>query len=261
MKKSKTTVSVFLLALLSIIHARSQEIQRDALTTDQRQVTEYFPQDSLGLYSQGNIYMNDTTFYYTDWYIQLQGGANYAFTENIRNGPFAKGLSPSYALVIGKNFTPVWGMRLHVLGGGDQGRTYVDNRFSFHHISGVIEGTFNVTNFIRHVDEKGISRWNLTFMLGPGFTHTYDFDTDKVETPTRLKPTSHNHFMLYGGIELSYQMSERWNLGLEASTTWTRDKYNWIVYDRKFDGLLNLMLGVRYTLNTRTIKQKYDNSK
>jgi len=182
------------------------------------------------------------------WYIELQGGGSYTFAENIRNHSFGKGLAPTYAFSVGKNFTTQWGARLQMFGGGDKGRFFDESPFSFNHIGGLAAVTFNITNLIRKTDRGNESDWNLLLMLGPGVTHTYNFETDGSEFhENRLDLSSRNHFLLYGGAELSYRIAEQWDISLEANTSWTRDKYNGLVYKRKYDGLANLMLGIRYT--------------
>lgn len=186
------------------------------------------------------------------WYIQIQGGANYTFAENIRNHPFGKGLAPSYAFSVGKNFSTIWGARLQMIGGGDKGRFFDESPYSFNHIGGSAAVVFNLTNLIRNRERGNESNWNVMLLLGPGITHTYNFETDGAEHhENRLDLSSRNHFLLYGGIELSYRVAESWVISLEANTSWTRDKYNGLIYDRKYDGLGQLMLGVRYIFGNK----------
>ena len=88
------------------------------------------------------------------WYVQLQGGANYFFAENNRFESFGKGISYSYAFSVGKNFTPVWGARLQLSGGGDQGMHDAwegSPKYDFQHIGGIAAVTFNLTNCIRDI--------------------------------------------------------------------------------------------------------------
>lgn len=185
------------------------------------------------------------------WFVQAQGGGNYMFAENIRFDSFYKGTAMSYAVAAGKLFTPVWGMRMRLFGGGDKGKYYSTKGsgpgYSFSHIGGAAEVTFNLLNCFRdnEKEKEEQSPWDLYLMLGPGVVHTYNFDR-KGEEYDGLDTTPRNHFMLYGGAELLYRFDRHWGLSLEVSTGWMRDKYNGVVYDRGLDGHLNVLLGVKY---------------
>lgn len=187
-----------------------------------------------------------------EWYVQVQGGANAIICENMSDGPFSKRISPSYAVSVGKNFTTRYGLRLQLIGGGDKGRYYPNPDspyYSFKHFSGIVEGTLNVTNFIRTAKHGNESKWNVLFMFGPGLTYAYDYKDYNTAEVGKYKQdyTAHVYFLLYGGAELSYRFSPHWNVNLEASTSWTGDGYNGITFDRPLDALVNLMGGARYT--------------
>lgn len=187
-----------------------------------------------------------------EWYVQLQGGANAIICENMADGPFSKRISPTYAVSVGKNFTTRYGLRLQMIGGGDKGRYYPSEDspyYSFKHFSGIVEGTLNVTNFIRTAKRGDESKWNLLLMLGPGVTYAYDYKNYNTEYVGSYDQdyTARAYLLIYGGGELSYRFSSHWNVNLEASTTWTSDRYNGIKFDRPLDALVNLMGGVRYT--------------
>ena len=184
------------------------------------------------------------------WYVQLQGGANYFFAENNRFESFGKGISYSYAFSVGKNFTPVWGARLQLSGGGDQGMHDAwegSPKYDFQHIGGIAAVTFNLTNCIRGVKPgEETSPWNVLLMLGPGVMHTFDFNHVQ-ESYTGLDVEGRNHFLLYGGAEVSYQFNKHWNLNLEVSADMVRDKYNGVECEKDMEGHGHLLLGVRYT--------------
>lgn len=235
---SKKSLFVILFSFLFLNLLSAQEVERYNSTATPVSETDYFYRDSMKY--EGN----------EQWYIQIQGGGSYSIAENTRFGSFSDGLSPSYAFIVGKNFTTVWGIRLQALGGGDQGRFHSSKTsptFDFKHISGILQATFNITNFIRNAERGDESQWNLIFMGGPGITHTYDFSKEKVPANYPINTSSKNHFLLAFAIEFSYRASEHWNINLEANTSWAGDKYNGIDFDRPLDGMVNLLLGVRYT--------------
>lgn len=189
------------------------------------------------------------------WFAQVQGGGSYMCAENIRFGNFHKGMGASYALSVGKLFTPLWGMRMKLFGGGDKGKYFSDKNsdavYSFNHIGGIAEVSFNLLNCFRDNEKAWQSRWDLNLMLGPGIVHTYDFDRKGEEYAYGLNASSCNHFLLYGGAEVLYRLDRHWGFSLEASTEWMRDKYNGVVYGRELEGHLNVLLGVRYVFGEK----------
>lgn len=185
------------------------------------------------------------------WYVQVQGGGNYMAAENTRFVNFYRATALSYAISAGKNFSTLWGIRLQLTGGGDKGVYFPyqgdSPRYSFQHVGGIAEVTFNVTNFIRNAERGDESTWNVMLMLGPGVVHTYHFRRNGIDDYPLLDTSPRSHFLIYGGIEVSRQVDKNWNVNLEVSTDWMRDAYNGVVYDRPVEGHVNLLLGVRYT--------------
>lgn len=185
------------------------------------------------------------------WYVQVQGGGNYIVAENTRFVDFYRATALSYAVSAGKYFSTLWGVRLQLAGGGDKGVYYSRRndspRYGFRHIGGIAELTFNVTNFIRNAQRGDESKWNVLLMAGPGVVHTYRFRRNGIDDYPLLDTSPRNHFLVYGGIEVSRQVDAHWNVNLEASTAWMRDAYNGVVHGLSADGHINLLLGVRYT--------------
>lgn len=184
------------------------------------------------------------------WFAQVQAGGSYMCAENIRFGSFFKGTGASYAVSLGKFFTPVWGMRMKFFGGGDKGKYYSDKSseavYRFSHVGGTAEVMFDLLNCFRDGETAGQSRWDFNLILGPGVVHTYNFDRKGEEYAYGLNASPRNHFMLYGGAEVQYRLDRHWGLSLEAGTEWMRDEYNGVVYGRGLDGHLGVLLGVRY---------------
>lgn len=225
--KQKMWISVWLMSLLCIFQGYAQNEGSD--TTDK----------SDNRYSRKE-----------QWYMQVQGGANYLFAENNRFESFGKGISFSYAVSAGKNFTPVWGLRLQLAGGGDQGMYNAwegSPKYDFRHIGGTAAVTFDLTNCIRGVKPgEETSPWHVILMAGPGVTHTYNYDRSDPQS-VGLDSENRNHFLIYGGAEVSYQFDEHWNLNLEVSADLLRDKYNGVECEKDMEGHGHLLLGVRYT--------------
>jgi len=267
---------IFFFIIISSLHSMAQENKimienkyyqtpsdrKKSFPSSENEIIYTSKDSPLQEYEELTYYNEEkSTIYYTrheKWYFQAQSGGNYILAENIRYSSFKQGLSGSYAFSAGKNFSPAVGMRLQILGGGDKGRYYnkeIENspHYSFHHINGIAEVTINLINLAKNAKRGEESAWNFIVMLGPGVAHTYGFDKKGYEYPNPEKYNmnfdAHTNFLLYGGLEFSYNTSSNLNINLEANNCWMGDSYNGFINGKLIDGSINLMLGIRYTIN------------
>lgn len=197
------------------------------------------------------------------WYIYPQAGINYIVADNTQYASWGKMLSPSFALSAGKKFSPVWGGRLQIVGAQNKGVFYPQHNsatFSFEHYGLLGVGTLSLTNLIKQKKQSvtHYSDWELSFLLGVGIIYTtFDIDASYSKIVDR---NNRIHASLYTGFEITRQLSNYIDVGLEISTNWMGSKFNGQTpasgsnFFNK-DGLINVMLGVRYTF-----KGKYTNS-
>ncbi len=194
------------------------------------------------------------------WYFQVQAGVNYNLAENTRFVPSSKIVAPAFALSVGKKFTPLWGARVQVMMGKDNG-VYYDHRhdsplFSFEHFGLIAEGTFNFSNLVRGVNTiaKDNYKWNFDLKLGVGIVHScsYELSKDVVDYPY-IDPKPRNNLTVYAGMDVSRKIAKDWDINLEVginrlpnlyNSQWCRDKKSEVIGDL----LPVAMIGIRYTI-------------
>ena len=201
------------------------------------------------------------------WYIQAQSGINYMAAENTRFMSFGKVISPQAAISLGKYFTPVWGSRLQIVGGKDKGVYYAHDanspQYSFRHYGVMGIGSFNITEFLNRkkniFDQK---QYNISALMGLGAIYTSFGYTEDVTGTHTLDYNNETYLSVFAGAEVSRKLSKKWELNLELSSNWMNNKYNGLTSVRnsklKFDGIINMLIGVRYTFNCGRGKEKAD---
>lgn len=199
-----------------------------------------------------------------EWYFQLQGGVNYNAAENTRFVNFWEMLSPQISLSLGKRFSPVWGARLQFTGGDDIGVFYANDKnspkYSFGHYGFLGVGTFNITEFLNRKKWKwNAKKWNVSALFGLGAIYTA-FDVPENALSYDVDFNNYVYLSLYAGVEVARRLSPEWEVNAELSTTWMNNRYNGQKTSTssifKADGLVNLLVGVRYTFNSTKQKNK-----
>lgn len=206
-----------------------------------------------------------------NWFISLQGGANYSLSENGRFGSFWDMVKPSVAVSVGKWFTPDIGMRVQFNYMKHASRVnselkhnfkniYGDGAYSFNMFSGLLDGMFNLNNIFGQYNEN--RRFNVIGIIGFGFNHSFGFDTDKIEgwekqimsnskyegkeNPYPVTTSAKTYWAARGGFQLSYMLSQALDLTLEATYNATDDGYSGVRYKNKWDAYVTTMLGLTY---------------
>lgn len=89
-------------------------------------------------------------------------------------------------------------------------------------------------------------KFNLKAFVGVGGAYTWNFDdvplsyTHPYSRASRVAPA------FRAGLTASYQVAERWRIGLELSQTMFGDRFNGVAYDTPLDTRTNLKVGVTY---------------
>lgn len=140
-------------------------------------------------------------------------------------------------------------MRLQLIGGSDKGVYYPESnspKFNFKHLVVMPELTLNVTNLFRNKENRNEKNLNIGVMVDPGLIHTYSFDR-KGETYPGLDTDAKTYLAFCAGIDVTYhRLNVDWDISMGLDGQIMKDKYNGIVNGRSSDGLINLLLGVRY---------------
>ncbi len=199
-------------------------------------------------------------------YVGLHVGDFVSLGENVRPREFFR---PSLqrlggGLTLGKNFSPALGVRV---GGYISGLAGVPDRslvlknrdlgydgwgyYSFKQVSAFGDVVPNLTNIILPYREN--RRLNVMGYFGLGFLHRFDMNVDELLSMpndegwnTIVNDKNRTFFAVRAGLGLSYMLTKELDIDLEALIHATDDKLDGFRYDDKYDGMVSLMLGVKY---------------
>lgn len=201
----------------------------------------------------------DSVAFAPHWFVQPQVGVGY----HVGEAKFSKLLSPAAQLSVGRQFSPVFGLRLGASGWQARNwQTHPVAEYKWNYVQANLDATLSLTNLIWgwNADRK----WNVYALAGVGLNIAFKNDDanalkainestgipalanggfEKLWDGTKLFPAGR----LGAGIE--YALSERVALGLEYNANVLPDKWN--SKKGKSDNLdwqQNLLVGVKIAL-------------
>ncbi len=195
-----------------------------------------------------------------EWYFQAQGGINYTVADNTKYVGFTKMLSPQFSISLGKRFSPVWGLRMQLSFGTNRGVYYPkkdSEMFDFTNRAVYGIGTFNITELLDFRKRRAEHRWHVILEAGLGAIYTDFGYTDDI-TKGSLNRNNSTFATLFAGVEVARTLSEHWDMGIELSTNWMSERFNGqksVKNGFKADGMVNLMVGLRYNFQRAVKKQ------
>ncbi|SHF76260.1 Outer membrane protein beta-barrel domain-containing protein [Bacteroides luti] len=190
--------------------------------------------------------------YWDNWFLQLQMGGQYTFSECQTYSSFSGKLSPTAALNVGKFFSPEIGSRFQI-GGWTSKNNIVGALYNVTYINANLDVLFNMSNIFRSYREN--RGFNLVGILGVGFVHT--FKNQNVFVSTQFEPQQHtlkssNSGSIRLGLQADIRLSDAWSFNIEANGNLLRDDFNgqekWKTYN---DATLNFLAGFTYRFKNR----------
>ena len=219
------------------------------------------------------------------WYIQLQGGAQYTLGEI----DFKDLISPNVQVAIGRQFSPVFGIRLQANAwqskAGWNGYTFVtknadgsitegsrvDTKWKWNYVAPGLDLTFNLSNLFCGFNPNRI--FNFSVFAGGGVNIGWKND-DAVAAANNAQANASKIGMQYenmeyvwsgtkvrgfgrAGIAADFKVSDAVSLGLEVNANTLSDHYNskkagnWDWY---FNALAGVKINLGKTYSTRTIE-------
>ena len=205
------------------------------------------------------------------WYVQLQGGAQYTLGEI----DFKDLISPNVQVALGRQFTPVFGLRLAVnawqsKAGIEKGG--VTKKWKWNYVAPGVDATFNLSNLFCGYNPKRI--FNFSVFGGLGANIGWDNKKDDivaygaqlypVQTADGVQPENTAYawdgtkVRMFGraGVAADFRISESVSLGLEVNANTLNDHYNskkagnWDWY---FNALAGVKINLGPTHTTRTV--------
>lgn len=177
-----------------------------------------------------------------NWFIQLQGGASYTVSENYKDASFSDIVSPHAAISLGKYFAPAMGARLQV--GGWQSKNYfktdkTDGTYNINYIQVNADGLLNLTNLFLPYKEDRV--FNLIGIAGIGYAHGFKNKDRDISRTNSIVPRA--------GLQADFRVTQGVSLNLEVTGNLMPDNFNGRVEGKKYDGVVDAMLGVKFDLS------------
>ena len=196
------------------------------------------------------------------WYGQLQGGVQ----ETLGETSFGKLLAPNAQITVGRQFNPVWGLRLAV--NGWQSKASIDfegrHNWKWNYVSPTLDLTCDLTSLVGGY--KPNRRWYFGAFAGVGANIAWD-NKEANCVNDALKPFvggqnalfdiwngTKVRFVGHMGLNLDYAVSSRVRLGLELQANVLPDTYN-SKRAKNADWYFNGLIGVKYAFGATKAKR------
>ena len=204
----------------------------------------------------------DSVAFQPHWFVQPQVGVGY----HVGEAKFSKLLSPAAQLSVGRQFSPVFGLRLGASGWQARNwQTHPVAEYKWNYVQANLDATVSLTNLIWgwNADRK----WNVYGLAGVGLNIAFkNDDADDANKLAAQNESAGIPALANGGFEklwdgtklfpagrlgagIEYALSERVALGLEYNANVLPDKWN----SKKgksdnMDWQQNLLVGVKISL-------------
>lgn len=192
------------------------------------------------------------------WYIQAQGGVGHTLGE----ADFGKLLSPSAALSVGRQFTPVWALRVGFSGWQGKGAWYKPSQiYKFNFLQTNVDLMVDLANLIG--DFRIDRTVNPYVLLGMGGNTAFNNGQAK-----EINDAGHKLSLLWTGSKfviaarvgagVNFRMNDHLLLGMEVNTNMLPDKFN-SKRAGNADWQMNVIVGLTYSFgnkNKKTTKPK-----
>ncbi|MBO4673191.1 MAG: OmpA family protein [Bacteroidaceae bacterium] len=216
-------------------------------------------------YMQPAVVENKNKHKHGDWFYGLGFGFSQSLAENAKGEDFITHQMPSFDLLFGHNFSPVFGFKVTGSLNMQVSRCseaavkampeiYGNGRYSYRLISGSMSGILNLTNAFFGYDVNRPMTWSLVF--GAGMIKTFNFETDKLalwnRTPTAEKPyypvdgDGGNYVVGHAGFQIDVRLNEPWDLSIDLRANATDNKYNGVSNGNNIDFYVDLMVNFVY---------------
>ena len=214
------------------------------------------------------------------WYIQLQGGAQYTLGEI----DFSDLISPNVQVAIGRQFTPVFGLRLQAnawqsKAGIEFGADAVapgTTKWKWMYVAPGLDATFNLSNLFCGFNPNRI--FNFSVFAGLGANIGWGMDKESNWTNAQLIAANYPNTIIANGgpenvsytwegtkvrvfgragVAADFKVSDAVSLGLEVNANTLSDRYNGKKagnWDWYFNALAGVKINLGKTYSTRTIE-------
>lgn len=190
--------------------------------------------------------LNPNTFR-DNWFITVNAGTFINFCDNLGSVDFGKQFQPAAGLSVGKWLSPWGGIRIMGMYGRGFGQTYkpvLDRTYNWSIVNGYIDALFNLHNLFGGYKENRF--FQLMALAGIGVEHTFGFGNESWYKDYPINTDKNNLLGFRAGLLASFRLNKALALNVEASVNCLDDSYDGYTWDNKWDGHVNLLVGLVY---------------
>lgn len=185
-----------------------------------------------------------------NWYIQALGGASYTFSEGYKDASFGDLITPTVALGVGKEISPIVGVRLQ--GAWSQAKSqhsWQDSQYKYTYFQGSGDVLFNLTNiFLPYKQDR---MFNLKAFAGLSAVHVKHKNNANINGHGERLEAS-NSIAPRLGLQADFALNNKVSLNLEVVGNLMNDDFNGVSdpsVATKYDGVVSAMAGITYNIN------------
>lgn len=237
-----------MLSAAAIVQTQASTLERDSLLFDEiiEDVTRIDPIKPSYL---SNIVSGGG--WGSNWFINVQGGGSAFLGTPIGCADLSDRTMPVLQVNVGKWFTPAIGGRIAY-----QGLKFKDSQLNTRGYKFVhADFMWNVTHSV-HVNEQGLSRWDIIPFVGVGMIHNENFQA--CCNCTKMYGDTHPFAFSYG-LQTRYRLTNRLHLTAELSGMTTFRSFDANGSSNRFgDNMINLSAGLSLTIGKTGWKRVVD---
>lgn len=190
--------------------------------------------------------LNPNTFR-DNWFITVNAGTYINWCDNMGSAGFGKQFQPAAGMSVGKWLSPWGGIRLMGMYGRGVGHTYkpvLDKTYNWNNVNGYVDALFNLHNLIGGYKES--RPFQIMALLGVGVEHNFGFSDENWYGSYNINREKNTLIGFRTGLLASLRLNKCLALNLEGSINCLDDSYDGQVWDNKWDGHINVLLGLVY---------------
>ena len=191
-----------------------------------------------------NKILNESKFF-DNWFVTGQVGTLYNWGSKGEHGSFWNHLRPSFALSVGKWFSPMVGARAQGVYSINRSATESSKSYHYNAMGVYGDGLFNFTNIFGGYKESRF--FNLIGFVGMGWEHTTNYSKRSWNTDESLYNRKNCDLLaIHLGAIARFRLSKCLDLDVEVAHSLLDDSYDGQETNNRWDGHLNILLGLNY---------------
>lgn len=184
--------------------------------------------------------------FWDNWFITVNAGTFMHWGDNCSSAS-GKKFQPAAGLSVGTWLSPWGGIRLMGMYGRGFGQTYkptIDRTYNWNIVNGYVDALFNLHNLFGGYKENRF--FQLMALAGIGVEHNFGFDDKSWYKDYPIDTEKNTLLGFRTGLLASFRLKSALSLNIEASVNCLDDSYDGQVWDDKWDGHVNLLVGIVY---------------